>query len=303
VYWDLRSRIATTRSGRAPAALAYAGDFDRTIPVLGTPNESVLKRAVGPQIAPLYGTRCRSIPVFFMRDDHDYFRHDEADDRLVTFPPDAFMFRAARAHAVPLLPGIPSRGEPPARPCPAPARPIALQAPRKASGTLRYGKLAEFLMYDCRGYITLAGKSAGFVPLDVETWLARRVAADDTGPPHQRSLHADRLSAGKWGEWYADVERNARLTTDSDETLLATRLARAARPARQGRLGDEGAHALFLSGDLHAIGEGIMRRTNDFRSLHAIRSFSILTGPLGTGARAGPPRPRHAPADSRWPGV
>src|SRR3989441_10682156 len=32
-----------------------------------------------------------------MRDDHDYFDNDEADDRLVTFPPDAFMFRATRA--------------------------------------------------------------------------------------------------------------------------------------------------------------------------------------------------------------
>src|SRR5207253_2831414 len=179
VYWDLRSRIATTRSGDAPAALADAGDFDRTIPVLGTPNESVLKRAVGPQIAPLYGTRCRSIPVFFMRDDHDYFDNDEADDRLVTFPPDAFMFRATRATQFLYYPEfLPEANRPLGLPGASASDRVA--GASESFGTLRYGKLAEFLMYDCRGYITLAGKSAGFVPPDVENWLKRRMAAEDT---------------------------------------------------------------------------------------------------------------------------
>ena len=76
---------------------AYAGVFDRTQPVLGTPNEEVLKKAVGPQIADLYGTLMRSTPVFFLQDDHDYFENDEADDTLVTLPPDPFMLNLARA--------------------------------------------------------------------------------------------------------------------------------------------------------------------------------------------------------------
>src|SRR6266581_468040 len=243
VYWDLRSRIATTRSGRSPAALAYAGDFDRTIPVLGTPNESVLKRAVGPQIAPLYGTRCRSIPVFFMRDDHDYFDNDEADDRLVTFPPDAFMFRAARA--------------------------------------------TQFLMYDCRGYITLAGKSAGFVPPDVENWLKRRMAADDTD--HLINVPSTPIgwSAGKWGEWYADVERNARLTTEVTKPYWQPGWR--AQHDRLAKAGSEmkGRTPFFISGDLHAIGEGVMRRTNDF-DLSGNPVVSILTGPIGTGDEGWP---------------
>ena len=76
---------------------AYAGVFDRAQPVLGTPNEDVLKKAVGPQIADLYGTTMRSTPVFFLQDDHDYFETDEADDTLVTLPPDPFMLNLARA--------------------------------------------------------------------------------------------------------------------------------------------------------------------------------------------------------------
>jgi len=207
VYWDLRSRIATTRSGRAPAALAYAGDFDRTIPVLGTPNESVLKRAVGPQIAPLYGTRCRSIPVFFMRDDHDYFDNDEADDRLVTSRPT----RSCSARRAPRS-SFTTRNSFPRRTarsaCPAPARPIALQAPRKASA--RYAT-ASSRSSSCTtaADTSRSRESAGFVPLDVETWLARRVAADEHGPPHQVPSTPIGWSAGEWGEWYADVERNA----------------------------------------------------------------------------------------------
>src|SRR6266702_1789190 len=286
VYWDLRSRIATTRSGRSPAALAYAGDFDRTIPVLGTPNESVLKRAVGPQIAPLYGTRCRSIPVFLMRDDHDYFDNDEADDRLVTFPPDAFMFRATRATQFLYYPEfLPETNRPLGLPGASASDRVA--GASESFGTLRYGKLAEFLMYDCRGYITLAGKSAGFVPPDVESWLKRRMAADDTD--HLVNVPSTPIgwSAGKWGEWYADVERNARLTTEVTKPYWQPGWR--AQHDRLAKAGSEmkGRTPFFISGDLHAIGEGVMRRTNDF-DLSGNPVVSILTGPIGTGDEGWP---------------
>ncbi len=39
-----------------PGALDISGAFDRSLPVLGSGNEGVLKRAVGPQVAELYGT-------------------------------------------------------------------------------------------------------------------------------------------------------------------------------------------------------------------------------------------------------
>src|SRR5215203_247465 len=55
IYWDLRT-VRADLLGASPAAKAYAGVFDRARRVLGTPNEDVLKKAVGPQVADLYGT-------------------------------------------------------------------------------------------------------------------------------------------------------------------------------------------------------------------------------------------------------
>src|SRR5260370_14755392 len=81
----LRTR-RSNQSGASAEAAVIAGRFDRTAPVLGSPNEAVLKKAVGPQIVPLYGTLCRSTPVFFMQDDHDYFENDEPDDRSALLP-------------------------------------------------------------------------------------------------------------------------------------------------------------------------------------------------------------------------
>src|SRR5207244_2850777 len=44
-------------------------------------------------------------------------------------------------------------------------------------GTLRYGGLAEFLLYDIRRTQTLTGPSAVFVAPVVEQWLKARMAA------------------------------------------------------------------------------------------------------------------------------
>src|SRR3984893_9211091 len=162
VYWDLRTRRAN-QSGNSADAAVIAGRFDRTAPVLASPNEAVLKKAVGPQIVPLYSTLLRSTPVFFMQDDHDYFENDEADDRFVSFPPDPFMMAAGRASQHLYYPEF----------LPAPMRPLGLASgsaadrPARVSesyGTLRYGRLAEVMMYDCRRFMTLHGPSAVFVP-------------------------------------------------------------------------------------------------------------------------------------------
>src|SRR5436309_3410911 len=83
VYWDLRSQNAV-RTGASAEAQSIAGTFDRSDIVLGGDNETVLKRAAGPQIAPVYGTDFRSTPTFFIQDDHDYFDNDEPTDELLT---------------------------------------------------------------------------------------------------------------------------------------------------------------------------------------------------------------------------
>src|SRR6202022_3140128 len=96
VYWDLLAPVGG-KIFQTPEAVQLAGSFDRSAIVLGGDNETILKRAAGPQIVPVYGTDFRSTPVFFIQDDHDYYENDDAYDEIVTFPPDAFMTEMARS--------------------------------------------------------------------------------------------------------------------------------------------------------------------------------------------------------------
>ena len=281
IYWDLFS-ARSDLLGNSPAARAYAGVFDRTSPVLGTPNEQVLKKAVGPQIADLYGTMMRSTPVCFLQDDHDYFETDEADDTLVTMPPDAFMLNLARVSQLLYYPeflpdghrgaGLPSGS--------AADRPAGVS---ESFGTLRYGKLLELLMYDCRRYMTMTGPSATFVPPIVEQWLAARMANSDAIHVVNMPSLPPGWSAGKWGEWYADMDGgNQQLTTkipkpywQSGWRLQHDRLFKAASGMR-GRI------PLFISGDLHSLGEAKVFKTSDI-DLRSNPVVCVLPGPLGTG--------------------
>ena len=279
VYWDQRS---SSRSGSNKNAVDYAGGFDRTLPVLGTANERVLKNAVGPQIADLYRTYCRSVPVFFFQDDHDHFDNDEADDKLVTFPPDWFNLQAARASQWLYYPEFLADAN---RPTGLASSSAADRFPANLSesfGTLRFGNLVEMLMYDCRRHLTLTGASAGFVPPEVEAWLIKRMQAPEAA--HVVNLPSTPIgwTAGKWGEWYADMERDRKPTIaipkpywQSGWRAQHDRLVQAASNMK-GRV------PLFISGDLHAIGYGRMLASGSI-NLSANPVHSILAGPLGTG--------------------
>src|SRR5439155_3810048 len=72
-------------------------------------------------------------------------------------------------------------------------------------GTLRYGRLAEVLLYDIRRTVTLAGPSAVYVDLEVEKWLAARSAATEVAHLVHAPSNPPGWTAGKWGEWYPDV--------------------------------------------------------------------------------------------------
>jgi len=130
VYWDLLAPENGPKMGASPAAERIAGKFDRSALVLGSDNETVLKRAVEPQLSPVYGTDFRSTPVFFMQDDHDYFDNDEATDEVITFPPPYFSLQLARA---PKAFSIPSS-------CPIARARWACHGPRPATGSAAYRK-------------------------------------------------------------------------------------------------------------------------------------------------------------------
>lgn len=166
VYWDLLAPRASRALGASPDAKRLAGTFTRSAVVFGDKNETVLKLAAGPQIVPVYGTDFRSTPVFFLQDDHDYFDNDEATADIITFPPSWFMLQLARATQRLYYPEfLPNATQPPSLPwSSAGDRSVGLS---ESFGTLRFGRLAEILLYDVRRTLTLAGPSAVFVDPEV----------------------------------------------------------------------------------------------------------------------------------------
>jgi phosphodiesterase/alkaline phosphatase D-like protein len=269
------------------------GEFARAEPVLGSDNERKLKLVATPQICDLYGTLFRSTPVFFVQDDHDYFENDEATEQMVTFPPDDFMLRLARATQGLYYPEfLPHPSRPPA--LPGSSAPDRAAGVSESFGTLRYGKLVEILTYDCRRYLALKGPASGFVPDTVEAWLTRRMAAQESH--HVVNLPSTPIgwSAGKWGEWYPDVlQPDGKLGLVKPKyfwqqgwKLQHDRLLKAASSMQR--------IPLFLSGDLHAIAEGEIH-SHGALDLRRNPAISVLTGPISTGPKGWPSVGRGTP--------
>ena len=129
--------------------------------------------------------------------------------------------------------------------------------------------------------MTLSGPSATFVPPEVEAWIAGRWAQSDAAHVVNVPSVPVGWSAGKWGEWYQDVEKDNRLIVDVPKPYWQKgwraqhdRLLQAAS-ARRDRI------PLFVNGDLHAISEGRITRTGAI-DLSANPVRTIITGPLGT---------------------
>jgi hypothetical protein len=286
IYWDLRAPLSIKRVPEA-VRVEIAGTFDRSLPVFGTPNEAVFRRATGPQIIPQYGALLRSTPVFFMQDDHDYFDNDEATDEIITFPPDFFMLQMARATRLLYYPEyLPDRNRPLG--LPGASAPDRAPGVAEAFGTLRYGKLVEILLYDIRRTQTLAGPSAVFVDGTVEAWLKSRMTDREMIHVVNIPSNPPGWSAGKWGEWYPDIlSKDGKLTTDVPKPYWQSGWLKqhdrlmAEIAAMPGRI------PLVVSGDLHAIAEGRMMRCGglDFSKKPV---NVILSGPLGTGDRGWP---------------
>jgi hypothetical protein len=285
VYWDLLAPVGGKLFGQAPESIKAAGTFDRSGIVLGGDNETVLKRAAGPQIVPVYGTDFRSTPVFFMQDDHDYFDNDEATDEIVTFPPSYFMLQLARATQGMYYPEF----------LPDVARPLGLPwssagdrvwGVSESFGTVRYGRLAEILLYDVRRTQTLAGPSAVYLDLEVEKWLKARSAAKDVTHVVHVPSNPPGWIAGKWGEWYPDVlGPDGKLTTTIPKPYWQPGWLKQHDRLIEAMAAMKSRSPLVISGDLHAIGIGRMLRSGGL-DLRANPITTVLAGPIGS--RPGP---------------
>ncbi len=281
VYWDLLAPENGPKMGASPTAERIAGKFDRSALVLGSDNETVLKRAVEPQLIPVYGTDFRSTPVFFMQDDHDYFDNDEATDEVITFPPPYFSLQLARATQSLFYPEfLPDR-----------ARPLGLPwssagdrfgGVSETFGTVRYGRLAEILLYDIRRTQTLAGASAVYLDLEVEKWLKARTAAREVTHVVHVPSNPPGWTAGKWGEWYPDIlGPDGKLTTAKPKPYWQPGWLKQHDRLMESISAMRERVPLVLSGDLHAVAIGRMMRSGklDF-SANPINA--VLTGPIST---------------------
>ncbi len=291
VYWDLKSRFGWAMGESIPAGWV-AGHFDRNQPVLGTQNEGVLQRAFGPQIADLYGVRFRSLPVFFLQDDHDYGENDEASEELRTFPPDPFMLDLARSTQRLYYPELLVDEAFPL--------PYALRGGMAESfGGVRYGRLFEALLYDCRRFLANGADPAAprddswFVPPDIERWLLARTASSPCAHLAHMPSTPVLWSAGKWGEWYPD--------TKDENGVLRADLAKPYWPGGWGDQHDRLIRAtaarrdrtpLWVSGDLHAVAAGRMLSSHG-QSLEKNPPVSVLCGAIGTGAFGWPSKFRN----------
>jgi hypothetical protein len=277
VYWDLHS----PRVPRNRRDTSKLDSFNRSALVFGDTNETVLKLAAAPQIVPVYGTDFRSTPTFFLQDDHDYFDNDEGTDEIVTFPPPWFQLQLARATQRMYYPEF----------LPDPTRPAGLPwssagdrgaGLSESFGTLRYGRLAEVLLYDVRRTMTLDGPSAVFIDPRVEQWLHARTSSPDTTHLVHAPSNPPGWTAGKWGEWYPDIlADDGRLTVATPKPYWqAGWLAQhdrliASVAAMCGRV------PLMVSGDLHAVAIGGMRRSG-LINLESNPITAVLSGPIGT---------------------
>jgi hypothetical protein len=275
VYWDLHSpRIPTARRD-----FTRLKSFDRSALVFGSTNETVLKRAAGPQIVPVYGTDFRSTPVFFLQDDHDYFDNDEASDEIVTFPPVWFQLQLARATQKLYYPEfLPDED----RPRGLPWGSVGDEAVSESWGTVRYGRLAEVLLYDVRRMCTLDGPSATYLEPEVERWLLARSASPEVTHVVHTPSNPMGWSAGKWMEWYPDVlDRDGKLTTAESKPYWQSGWMSQHDRLVGAMAGMQGRIPITISGDLHAVGIGKILRCGSL-DLEKNPLTAALAGPIGT---------------------
>lgn len=281
VYWDLLAPVGSLSLGASRASKIISGEFNRSEKILGSNNESVLKKAVTAQITNVYGNDFRSTPMFFLQDDHDYFENDEATDEVITFPPSYFMTQLARTTQSLYYPEFLSDVH---RPKGLAWSGAADRFPNvsESFGTLRYGNLVEIVLYDVRRTQTLAGPSAVFVDLEVENWLKMRTSSSDVKHLVHVPSNPPGWTAGKWGEWYPDVlDANNKLTVTKSKPYWQSGWLKQHDRLMQAISNNKNRIPLVISGDLHAIAVGKMTQsgTNDF-SNNPINI--VLPGSLGT---------------------
>lgn len=284
IYWDQKTldNKRVPRERIAAARAAFGGELDLSVPMDHPRNAAIFQAVCDHQIAGLYGTALRSTPAWFLTDDHDMFENDEFDDQIATLPVDDYGRVGAELTQRLYYPEfLPDANRPDW--LPGSNIPGLADGTNGCFGTLRYGRLLEAVLYDCRRYLDNKGRHARVVPRWVEDWLLARTRSEDTA----QLLHVPSLpfgySSGKLGDWYPDKldARSGRLVLDQPKDGWQSgwqaqhqRLL-AALGAQQRRAG------VIVQGDFHASAAGRIVRSGDLSLRQPVHT--VMTGTLGTG--------------------
>ena len=229
----------------------------------------------------LYGTTLRSIPSFFIVDDHDYFENDEFDAKVATLPPDDYGLVAAEQRNIstilnfcPIRTGRSGWPAEISRALPKHERQIRhdpfRQSPRGRA--LRLPPLRE-----------LQGQARQIIPQWTEDWLVARTRAEDTA----HFFHAPSLPfaycSGKLGDWYPDLldESTGKMGLADDKPGWQHGWFSQHQRLIQAIASQSKRAAVIVEGDMHATAAGKITRSADINLTQPVHT--ILSGTLGTG--------------------
>ena len=290
IYWDLHQWRPDQDIGEL-SARGRASNFNFNKGVFNDNNELALKMAVDQQIVPVYGTDFRSTPVFFLQDDHDHWENDHP----ITYPVTQFQLELARTTQQMYYPEFLADST---RPANLPWSGTSSRGDLSESfGTLRFGNMAEVLLYDVRRTLTVHEKDAVFIDRSVEDWLKDRTVSTDTRHLVHAPSNPFGWSAGKWGEWYPDELDSStnQLSIDIPKPLWRQGWLEQHDRLIQSLTDMRHRSPLVISGDLHAIGGGEILRSGEI-DLSDNPVTAVLSGPVGTSSGGWPSRGRGVPS-------
>jgi hypothetical protein len=289
IYWDIKTWLNKPIADYFKQQVwpRFGGQLDTSVPMLHPKNIKAFTAACDYQIPGLYGASLRSIPGFFLTDDHDLFENDEYHDGIASLPPDYYGLLGAEQTQDLYYPEfLPD----PNRPdwLPGTGRAWAAPGTNISFGTLRYGTLFEAVLYDCRRYVNYKGDQAKILPQWVEDWLLERTAADDTA----HLIHAPSLpfaySSGKLGDWYPDLldPETGRLVIYKSKPGWQTGWLHQHQRLIAALAAQKKRAPVVVQGDFHASSAGTIHRSADLKFDNPVHV--ITGGTLGTGDIAFP---------------
>jgi hypothetical protein len=289
IYWDMTTSLARLHPEYVKEQVwaRFGGELDRSVPMLHPKNAAIFTAVCDYQIPGLYGTALRSTPAFFLTDDHDMFENDEFDDKVATLPPDTYGALGAEQTQCLYYPEFLPDANRPAW-LPGGDKNWAAPGTNITFGTLRYGKLLETVLYDCRRYVDYKENHAKVVPQWAEDWLIARTRAEDT----THFFHAPSLpyaySSGKLGDWYPDLLDKATGRLVVYEAKPGWQRGWFAQHQRlvAALAGQKRRAALVVQGDFHATGVGRMTRSGELALPNPVHV--VLAGTMGSGDLAFP---------------